>query len=688
MADNNISTELQKKITEFTQQVYDSIIESVKSSLSDTANETKSIDIESNKDELIDRIKSLFDGCSEELKSDSKENDLNIINQIYHKALSELKNKLNDSKEETEQPKHSNVFDYKLPDSIIKGFKEEADSFNNFMSADMQFIKSGLSDHIANLDLINAKFERVKQSTDEKPIEDITDLIKNKSEEEPEEIEIEVEEVEKEEEPQPIQQSEVAKESEGEVSKADVFNSFLERNEAVNESMEKKLSLMRKMWGKFNSVLKSNFKLMAKNLLKGLKNKFKDWLTSGDNLISIAYLAGQAIWTVFKEVTGLLRWLATHQPFKTVLKWVEQFAKWIGGKIGGVAKKFFDGFMKHTEGIRNFIKDIYLKVKGKVVGFFQKWIGKFKDLMKSIGNGIKNFFVSVWNTKFVKSVRNFFTKVKDIIKSIYNTVMKPIRALITKLKSLISTIKSAITTAKDVAKTGKGLLSKIGGFFSKFNILGKIKNAAKGFMKWLPKIKKFFGAVFKVVGFIFDAIDAFQRFKQGDWIGGVVHGALALIGGLGFVPGLQVLIPVYNIASSIIGGFELVYSMSSGKSFNYTLQAKKLVKMIVNDFADATKVETKIVYVNKGILLKDNYEKITVEKVGEYVPKEQEIELVLNDYKLEPKKIEPKKEEPVEENIEVPNTEEIEVEPIRLNFGGNFDNLINSLTYRVKTLNG
>ena len=28
MADNNISTELQKKITEFTQQVYDSIIES------------------------------------------------------------------------------------------------------------------------------------------------------------------------------------------------------------------------------------------------------------------------------------------------------------------------------------------------------------------------------------------------------------------------------------------------------------------------------------------------------------------------------------------------------------------------------------------------------------------------------------------------------------------------------------
>ena len=44
MADNNISTELQKKITEFTQQVYDSIIESVKSSLSDTANETKSID--------------------------------------------------------------------------------------------------------------------------------------------------------------------------------------------------------------------------------------------------------------------------------------------------------------------------------------------------------------------------------------------------------------------------------------------------------------------------------------------------------------------------------------------------------------------------------------------------------------------------------------------------------------------
>ena len=200
-----------------------------------------------------------------------------------------------------------------------------------------------------------------------------------------------------------------------------------------------------------------------------------------------------------------------------------------------------------------------------IKGIFQT-IG---SLGKFIGKIVKNIFNSIKNTKFGKIISNIIRPIKNAFK----TILKPVQSVIKWIKGLgkegglvqkaTSIIGGKIQSViKGIGKVFKPLGTIIGKIFSPIKkVIGVIsgKTVAKGAAKVAGRA---LGTVANVGFAAYDGMEAYNKFKEGDVLGGIVKSVVTALDAIAIIPGIGA--PFGAIAGLIDMVYELVQSLNVG----------------------------------------------------------------------------------------------------------------------------
>ena len=190
--------------------------------------------------------------------------------------------------------------------------------------------------------------------------------------------------------------------------------------------------------------------------------------------------------------------------------------------------------------------------------------------------------------------------------------------------------------AKGIVNTAKSIIGYIDKFKQSGGFLGIIKRLAgrlklsKRMFVYLRRFGRFIKTwgkgLLKVVGGLFDIVEGVQRFRFGDWAGGLIK---TILGVLEFIP---VTAPVAMGISAILSiGEEIVASaIKSTEAFKKSKNPERDFNFIMGDTINYTKAlgnmfsklfsppEEKVVYKyleNGKLMLKDRYDEMSVKNI-------------------------------------------------------------------------
>jgi hypothetical protein len=654
MDNTELTTQLTEQIKLYTEQIYTAISDVLKKSLS----------AEEYSEFLSEQSDVLLSEITEQLKTNITEIEdtdkiFVVFNEVYGKILNEIKEKVEGLQEITTK------IEYK-PITVSQ----------NFFNKQTQLLK-GFSDFIEQK---TSKISELQNKIDSIDVnsENVSEIESEKSEESSE-TETPIEE---------IQKSKIS-ENQEELSKDP---GYVKKSRAINEATKKRLSF----FSKIVELLSEKFKLYKANLLKMMSNKIADWFATSDNLIAKIARFGLSAFMWYNRIKSIATWFIKNTDLgKRVAEWVTKLKagllkRWTDFKTSFITK-WKNGWDKIVNSrFGKWIVERKNALKEAINGTITKFKTKFTNWGRNISTSFKNWMK---NNKFVQVLKSARDKVLKVVKTAYNIIAKPFKYLFGKLKDLVIFVRKGVNYAlklKGAISKGGGLFSNIGNFLLKKGLVGKVINGLKKFTGFLKNFGKMFKKLFGFVGFIFDAVDSFKRFQQGDWVGGMIHGSLALIGGLQFIPVLApVLVPTYTALSLGIGALEMGYEFKKGKALNYTLMFKKVYKAAVEVMSPAIESVSEkageVVSKVKNVFIyqqfSDNVERLAIENVGNEVFID-----VSEEFEDSAEKSE--ESEPITPPIELKQSETIvEIEPITLRFSENFSAIINNLNYRVKCLN-
>ena len=191
------------------------------------------------------------------------------------------------------------------------------------------------------------------------------------------------------------------------------------------------------------------------------------------------------------------------------------------------------------------------------------------SLGKFAGKIVKNIFNSIKNSKFGKIISNIIRPIKNAFK----TILKPFQSILKWVKGLgkegglvqkvTSTIGGKIQSViKGIGKVFKPLGTIIGKIFSPIKkVIGVIsgKTVAKGAAKVAGRA---LGTVANVGFAAYDGMEAYNKFKEGDVLGGIVKSVVTALDAIAIIPGIGA--PFGAIAGLIDMVYELVQSLNVG----------------------------------------------------------------------------------------------------------------------------
>ena len=369
-----------------------------------------------------------------------------------------------------------------------------------------------------------------------------------------------------------VQFEEIKKEQEEQKKRDEELSDKFDKNEKSDESsktletIEQQLGLLRSQTEFVNRTLNMNMS----NMLNHMKNLsgicslgFRGIKFVGDKL-------GKHLKGIMLTCGNILK-KVSENLFKVVLKALFSppglfFASIVAGFLYGIFDHYlgwlsFKGVLDATRVFSYIFRNPIKTIKGifQTIGSLGKFAGKI----------VKNIFNSIKNTKFGKIISNIIRPIKNAFK----TILKPFQSILKWVKGLgkegglvqkvTSTIGGKIQSViKGIGKVFKPLGTIIGKIFSPIKkVIGVIsgKTVAKGAAKVAGRA---LGTVANVGFAAYDGMEAYNKFKEGDVLGGIVKSVVTALDAIAIIPGIGA--PFGAIAGLIDMVYELVQSLNVG----------------------------------------------------------------------------------------------------------------------------
>ena len=388
-----------------------------------------------------------------------------------------------------------------------------------------------------------------------------------------------------------VQFEEIKKEQEEQKKRDEELSDKFDKNEKSDETLktldtiEQQLGLLRSQTEFVNRTLNMNMS----NMLNHMKNLsgicslgFRGIKFVGDKLVK--HLKGIMLTcgNILKKVSENL--------FKVVLKALfSPPGLFFGSIVAGFLYGIFDHYLGWLsfKGVLDAIR-VFSYIFRNPIKTIKGIFNTIGSLGKFAGKIVKNIFNSIKNSKFGKIISNIIRPIKNAFK----TILKPVQSVIKWIKGLgkegglvqkaTSIIGGKIQSViKGIGKVFKPLGTVIGKVFAPIKkVIGVIsgKTIAKGAGKVAGRA---LGTVANVGFAAYDGVEAFNKFKEGDVLGGIVKSIVTVLDAIAIIPGIGS--PFGAIAGLIDMVYELVQSLDVG---DFIMGVIDKITGFINNFID------------------------------------------------------------------------------------------------------
>ena len=388
-----------------------------------------------------------------------------------------------------------------------------------------------------------------------------------------------------------VQFEEIKNEQEEQKKRDEELSDKLDKKEKSDETLktldtiDQQLGLLRSQTEFVNRTLNMNMSNMLNHMknLSGICNLgFRGIKFVGDKL-------GKHLKGIMLTCGNILK-KVSENLFKVVLKALFSppglfFGAIVAGFLYGIFDHYlgwlsFKGVLDATRVFSYIFRNPIKTIKGifNTIGSLGKFAGKI----------VKNIFNSIKNSKFGKIISNIIRPIKNAFK----TILKPVQSVIKWIKGLgkegglvqkaTSIIGGKIQSViKGIGKVFKPLGTVIGKVFAPIKkVIGVIsgKTIAKGAGKVAGRA---LGTVANVGFAAYDGVEAFNKFKEGDVLGGIVKSIVTVLDAIAIIPGIGS--PFGAIAGLIDMVYELVQSLDVG---DFIMGVIDKITGFINNFID------------------------------------------------------------------------------------------------------
>lgn len=369
-----------------------------------------------------------------------------------------------------------------------------------------------------------------------------------------------------------VQFEEIKKEQEEQKKRDEELSDKFDKNEKSDETLktldtiDQQLGLLRSQTEFVNRTLNMNMS----NMLNHMKNLsgicslgFRGIKFVGDKL-------GKHLKGIMLTCGNILK-KVSENLFKVVLKALfSPPGLFFGSIVAGFLYGIFDHYLGWLsfKGVLDAIR-VFSYIFRNPIKTIKGIFNTIGSLGKFAGKIVKNIFNSIKNSKFGKIISNIIRPIKNAFK----TILKPFQSILKWVKGLgkegglvqkvTSTIGGKIQSViKGIGKVFKPLGTIIGKIFSPIKkVIGVIsgKTIAKGAGKIAGRA---LGTVANVGFAAYDGMEAYNKFKEGDVLGGIVKSVVTALDAIAIIPGIGS--PFGAIAGLIDMVYELVQSLNVG----------------------------------------------------------------------------------------------------------------------------
>ena len=388
-----------------------------------------------------------------------------------------------------------------------------------------------------------------------------------------------------------VQFEEIKKEQEEQKKRDEELSDKLDKNEKSDETLktldtiDQQLGLLRSQTEFVNRTLNMNMS----NMLNHMKNLsgicslgFRGIKFVGDKL-------GKHLKGIMLTCGNILK-KVSENLFKVVLKSLfSPPGLFFGSIVAGFLYGIFDHYLGWLsfKGVLDAIR-VFSYIFRNPIKTIKGIFNTIGSLGKFTGKIVKNIFNSIKNTKFGKIISNIIRPIKNAFK----TILKPVQSVIKWIKGLgkegglvqkaTSIIGGKIQSViKGIGKVFKPLGTVIGKVFAPIKkVIGVIsgKTIAKGAGKVTGRA---LGTVANVGFAAYDGVEAFNKFKEGDVLGGIVKSIVTVLDAIAIIPGIGS--PFGAIAGLIDMVYELVQSLDVG---DFIMGVIDKITGFINNFID------------------------------------------------------------------------------------------------------
>lgn len=369
-----------------------------------------------------------------------------------------------------------------------------------------------------------------------------------------------------------VQFEEIKNEQEEQKKRDEELSDKLDKKEKSDETLktldtiDQQLGLLRSQTEFVNRTLNMNMSNMLNHMrnLSGICNLgFRGIKFVGDKL-------GKHLKGIMLTCGNILK-KVSENLFKVVLKALfSPPGLFFGAIVAGFLYGIFDHYLGWLsfKGVLDAIR-VFSYIFRNPIKTIKGIFNTIGSLGKFAGKIVKNIFNSIKNSKFGKIISNIIRPIKNAFK----TILKPFQSILKWVKGLgkegglvqkvTSTIGGKIQSViKGIGKVFKPLGTIIGKIFSPIKkVIGVIsgKTIAKGAGKIAGRA---LGTVANVGFAAYDGMEAYNKFKEGDVLGGIVKSVVTALDAIAIIPGIGS--PFGAIAGLIDMVYELVQSLNVG----------------------------------------------------------------------------------------------------------------------------
>ena len=384
---------------------------------------------------------------------------------------------------------------------------------------------------------------------------------------------------------------EIKKEQEEQKKRDEELSDKLDKNEKSDETLktldtiDQQLGLLRSQTEFVNRTLNMNMS----NMLNHMKNLsgicslgFRGIKFVGDKL-------GKHLKGIMLTCGNILK-KVSENLFKIVLKALfSPPGLFFGSIVAGFLYGIFDHYLGWLsfKGVLDAIR-VFSYIFRNPIKTIKGIFNTIGSLGKFAGKIVKNIFNSIKNSKFGKIISNIIRPIKNAFK----IILKPFQSILKWVKGLgkegglvqkvTSTIGGKIQSViKGIGKVFKPLGTIIGKIFAPIKkVIGVIsgKTIAKGAGKIAGRA---LGTVANVGFAAYDGMQAYNKFKEGDILGGIVKSLVTALDAIAIIPGIGS--PFGAIAGLIDMVYEIVQSLDVG---DFIMGVIDKITGFINNFID------------------------------------------------------------------------------------------------------